>query len=151
MFNSNNLFRNYWFWANLWHWQLKSQSVSDEKLSPQWTQTCVEHANFSSSEHIQIWSDSHRIFFVHIANFLLYLNKILIMTEHHRERLKNDFFAANRQCRYLRHYHSNQPRAVLVSWKNLLFKDISWLIIRYYLTFWKLHVLFVCTNTVHAK
>ena len=62
--------------------------------------------------------------------------------------LKITFFAANRQCRYLRHYHSNQPRAVLGSWRNLSLQGISWIINRYHLIFWNLTILFVCTNTV---
>ena len=62
--------------------------------------------------------------------------------------LKNAFFAANRQCRYLRHNHSNQRCAALLTCTNLWFQFISWFIFRYYMSFWNLHVLFVCTNTV---
>ena len=54
--------------------------------------TWVELAKFSGPDLHQIWSDWHRIFFVHIANFLLYLNKIWKLIQKYRKTLKNDIY-----------------------------------------------------------
>ena len=121
------------FFELFWDIDSSSQKVSvHDKLNPHnGRQTCVDDANFSSPELHQIWSDWHGIFFVHKANFLLYLNKIWYQADDHRKTLKNGIFRRESAIAFWCHFHGNQAHADLLTWINLLLQVISWFIIIY--------------------
>ena len=87
--NTKDLFRNEFV---LRHWQLKSKS--DQWWNSQSTigrQTC-RACQLLKARTLSNMVRFKQNFFVHIANFLLYLNKISNQADHHRKPLKKRIF-----------------------------------------------------------